>query len=102
MTYTEDREVFERDLFKPPYLARMLERSGRYVGALDKCDRDLILQLALDNFWEMRDQINDTNGVLRVWDQALSRAARTRPRWKTWWSLIETRWVKGIHLGKNA
>lgn len=100
MTDTEDREVFERDLFKPPYLARMLERSGQYTGAMGKEDRELVLKLALDNFWEMRDQIHSCNGVMQVWDRALAQAVKSRPRWRIWWGLIEWRWIKSTQLGR--
>jgi len=102
MTYTEDREVFERDLFKPPHLARMLERAGQYTGALCKEDRELVLKLALDNFWELRGQIRNSNDVLRVYDRALAQAVRTRPKWRVWWGLIEWRWIKSVQMGKGV
>lgn len=101
MTYTEDRELFERDLFKPPYTARMIARAGEYTGALNAADRSLILGMALDNFWELRDEIHTSNDVLRVWDRALARAVRSRPQWRVWWGLVEWRWMKSVHLGRR-
>lgn len=101
MTYTEDRKVFEDDLFKPPYLARMLERSGQYTGAMCKEDRALVLGLALDNFWGLRDAIHNSNDITRAWDRALAQAVRTRPKWRIWWGLVEWRWVKSAQLGRT-
>jgi len=49
----------------------------------------------------MRDTIKNSNDVLRVWDRALSQAAKTRPRWRIWWGMIEWRWIKGTELGRR-
>jgi hypothetical protein len=101
MTYTEDREVFERDLFKPPYLARMLEASGRYVGRLMPEDRAALLASALDLLWDYRDDIHTSNDVTAQWDRALRNAARLRPKWLVWWNWYERRWVRGVRLGRE-
>ena len=78
----DPRDAFAEEFFRPPHLARMLECAGQYTGRLCRADRDLILDLALENFWEMRESIHTSNDVLRMWDRALARAALTRPRWQ--------------------
>lgn len=101
MTYTEDRETFERDIFRPPHVARMLEHAGRYVGSMTKADKDAFLELALDHMWERRAFIKQTSDIQRMWELALQDAARSRLRWLIWpnGSLTESKWVLGTRLG---
>lgn len=103
MTYTKDRETFERDIFRPPHVARMLEHAGSYVGAMTKRDKDAFLELALDHIWNNRHQIKATNDIQVVWHDGLRAAAHSRDRWLIWphGSLTESKWVLGVHLGNH-
>ncbi|MDE2097008.1 MAG: hypothetical protein KGL39_07165 [Patescibacteria group bacterium] len=102
MTYTEDRDTFERQLFRPPHAARMSEHAGHFVERLDKADKAALLEDALNRFWETRDQIRETRDILRTWIKALEFAARRRPRWCVWFNVYEKRWVKGSQLGRQT
>lgn len=101
MTFTEDRETFERQILQPPHAARLMEHAGRFVGRLDNDDKDALLRIALDQFWETRDQIKETQDILTLWVRALEYAARRRPRWHLWSSGYDW-WVKGSQLGKQS
>lgn len=102
MTFTEDRDVFDRTVFKPPYLARMLERAGVYVGSLAQIDKDAFVEIAMNALWDLRDRIKVSNDVTRLWDQALKHTALSRERWLVW-SGTETAWiwVPGKNLGRK-
>jgi hypothetical protein len=101
LTYTEDRETFEAQFFRPPFLARMLEASGKYTDGLD-C-KDAFLQTALDRFWELRGKIDSAQGVMNRWHEALEYAAKTRPRWLVHYgsALERTKWVRSARLGRD-
>lgn len=101
MIYTEDRKKFEDQFFKPPFLARMLERTGKYIDGLD--DKDAFLALVHEEFWDLRDKIKDSNDVLVKWEMALEYAARSRPCWLVHCgaALEQTKWVRGSRLGRN-
>ena len=101
LIYTEDRETFERDMMRPPHAARLMEHAGRFVGRLDNADKDALLQTALDEFWETREQIKEMQDILRLWVKALETAARRRPRWHCWSSGYDW-WVKGSQLGRQS
>lgn len=101
MTYTEDRDTFERQMLQPPHAARLMEHAGKFVGRLDNADRDTLLTDALDQFWARRDAIKETQDILTVWVGALEFAARRRPRWHCWGSGYDW-WVKGSQLGKRS
>ena len=101
VTYTEDRETFERQLFRPPHAARMTEHAGRFVERLDRDDKDALLKDALDWFWEHRGLIQETQDILRTWVKALEHAAGRRPVWRTWFNVYESRLVKGSKLGRQ-
>lgn len=101
MTYTEDREAFERQLLVPPHAARLMEHAGRFVGRLDNADKDALLKIALDQFWDTRSQIKETQDILRLWVKALEYAARRRPQWHQWSSGYDW-WVKGSQLGRQS
>ncbi len=100
MTYTEDREQFERDLRQPPHFARMCEHAGRFVGRLPKIDRETLLDLAWGYLWDRRDAIHETADILLVWIDCLKSAAHTRKRWLQW-SGISWRWVRSSQLGRT-
>lgn len=102
LTYTEDRDTFESTFFKPPFLARMLERIGKYIDGLD--DKTAFIILAHQNFWDRRNEIKSADDVTRVWDKALEDAAFARPRWLVHCgpALERTRWVKSLHLGRHS
>ncbi len=103
--FTEDREVFERQLFRPPHAARMSEHAGRFTSRLDDADKTALLKDALDQFWEKRSQIQQTQDILRKWIEALEYAAARRPRWQCAIShfgrKVGVEWVRGVHLGKD-
>ncbi len=101
MIYTEDRDTFEATFFKPPFLARMLERTAKYIDGLD--EKEAFLRAAFEAFWQMRNEIKDSDSVTDLWGQALSRAAASRPRWLVHYgsALERQRWVKSIHLGRH-
>lgn len=103
MTYTEDRETFERDIFRPPHVARMLEQAGRFVGAMTKADKDALLGIALANMWELRNDITCASSISIVWNASLKLAARSRDRWLIWpnGSLTDSKWVLGTRLGEH-
>lgn len=101
MTFTEDRETFERQILQPPHAARLMEHAGRFVGRLDNDDKDALLRIALDQFWETHGQIKETQDILTLWVRALEYAARRRPRWHLWSSGYDW-WVKGSQLGKQT
>lgn len=100
MTFTEDRETFERQLLQPPHAARLMEHAGRFVGRLDNADKGALLQLALDHFWDTRSQIKETQDILTLWVKSLEFAAKRRPKWHCWSSGYDW-WVKGSRLGRQ-
>lgn len=102
MTKIEDRDAFERQLARPPHAARMTEHAGYFVERLDAGDKNALLKDALDRLWETRDQIKETQDILRTWIKALEFAARRRPKWCTYWNVYEKRWVKGTQLGRQS
>ena len=114
MAGLNDREAFERELSRPPHVARMMEHAGRYVKWLDKDDKNAVLEYATDRLWETRAQIKETKDLLTVWIAALDYAARRRPRWAECFSgyvgtrgyvsriNFEWRWVKGSQLGRGS
>jgi hypothetical protein len=102
LIYTEDRETFERDMFRPPHMARMLEAAGRYSGRMGDKDRVAFFQLALDAFWALRDTVHVTADIQRNWDRALKTAATSRDRWIVWSNLnLRYEWVLGRRLGER-
>ena len=100
LIYTEDRETFERQMMRPPHAARLMEHAGRFVGRLDNADKDALLQTALDEVWDTREQIETAQDILTVWVHALQYSARRRPRWHCWSSGYDW-WVKGTQLGRQ-
>lgn len=102
MTYTEDRETFEAQLFRPPHAARMSEHAGYFVERLEKHDKDALLTDAVDRLWSTRGQIHETQDILRTWIKALEFAAERRTEWRTWWNVYEVRMVKGFKLGRQS
>lgn len=102
VTYTEDRETFESQLFRPPHAARMTDHAGHFVERLDKDDKAVLLKDALDRLWETRDQIHTAQDILRTWIKALEFAANKRPHWRTWFNVHDSRWVKGSQLGGQS
>lgn len=101
MTYTEDRETFERQMMQPPHAARLMEHAGRFIGRLDRADKNALLKDALDKFWELRNEIKETADILKLWIKALESASRRRPRWHLWSSGYDW-WVKSSQLGKQS
>jgi hypothetical protein len=102
LTYTEDRETFERQMFRtPPHAARLAEHAGRYIGRLTNGDKEMLLADAILQFWEMRDQIKETQDILKLWVKALEYAAKRRPKWHLWSSGYDW-WVKGSQLGRQS
>ena len=104
MTYTEDRETFERDMFRPPFMARMLEMAGRYArchaGRLSSKDKGELFEVAVEKFWQLRDTVRSSNDVYRVWELALKAAATSRERWLVWSQVhLNHVWVSGKQLG---
>lgn len=101
MTYTEDRETFERDLFKPPHCARMLDHAGKFVGRLSRVDKDTFLELAMDRFWADRASIKETSDILLRWIDALRYAARTRKTWMVWYNMGGWKRVRPSQMGRD-
>lgn len=102
MNYTENRDTFERQMLQtPPHAARLAEHAGRFVGRLDNADKEFLLNGALDRFWETREQIKETQDVLKLWVKALEYSARRRPKWHCWSSGYDW-WVKGSQLGRQS
>lgn len=99
--YTEDRETFERQMSQPPHAARLMEHAGRFVGRLDNADKNALLKMALERFWNTREQIKTTQDILKLWIKALEFAALRRPNWHLWSSGYDW-WVKGLQLGKQS
>lgn len=95
---TDDRDKFEREIFKPPHLARMLTVSGEFTGRLDNQDREFFLAAAMDAFWEMRERIKVMNDIGRLWAAALETVASSRPRWRVFIShygvAVGSEWVR--------
>lgn len=96
------REAFEAQLFRAPHAARMTDHAGHFVERLDKTDKEALLTMALDRFWETREQIKETQDILRLWVKALEFAAKRRPKWQVWFNVYEVRWVKGSQLGRQS
>lgn len=95
LTYAEEREVGESDIFRPPHLARMLEEAGRYVGRMDRTAREEMLENALAHFWHYRHTIRAARDLRRNWRWALNWAALQRPRWRIWTKFDDFEWVQG-------
>ena len=102
VTYTEDRETFEAQLFRPPHAARMTEHAGYFVERLDKDDKNALLSDALDRLWATRGLIHETQDILRTWVEALEFAAQRRPYWITYHNTYEKRKTKGSQLGRQS
>ena len=114
MAGLNDREAFERELSRPPHVARMMEHAGRYVKWLDKGDKDALLEDAVARLFDTADRIKESRDVLALWIAALEYAARRRPRWAECFSgyvatrgyvsriNFEWRWVKGSQLGRGS
>ncbi len=106
LTYTEDRETFEREMFRAPFMARMLEMAGRYArsprGHLSGADKEAVFKGALDAFWAFRDDIRETKDILRLWEKALRTAAAARPRWLVWSQVDLCHiWIAPAQLGRS-
>lgn len=101
MAKVDDREAFEHELGRPPHQARMMEHAARYVGMLDKDDKNALLEYAVDRLFETRAQIKETKDVLKVWIEALEYAALRRPYWLVCFNGYEWRRVKGARLGRG-
>lgn len=97
-----DWETLDRDFFKPPFLARMLERAGRYTDGLD--DKDVFLRWTLEAFETLSEAIKTSQDVISAWDRALTAAALRRQRWLVHYgsALEHTKWVKGTRLGRES
>ena len=89
------------EFMKPPFLARMLERAGKFTDGLD--DKNEFLRIALAEFENLCDKIKTSNDVLHRWSEALGYAACSRPRWlvHSGSALEKTKWVRGVHLGRQ-
>lgn len=98
---TEDRETFEREIFRPPHLARLLDITGEFTGRLDKADREFFLTRASDMFWENRAAIKVANDIPRLWVAALQELAKGRRCWRIW-SGVEWRWVAYGQLRRKS
>lgn len=98
---TEDRETFEREIFRPPHLARLLDISGEFIGRLDKQDREYFLYRTMGNFWESRAGIKVMNDISRLWVAALQQTANERLSWEIW-SGVEWRWVRPGQLRRKS
>lgn len=96
------REEFMEELSRPPHNARMNDHAQHFTSRLDKADREALLEDALERLWDTRDQIKETQDVLRTWIKALEFAARRRPKWCTYFNVYEKRWVKGTQLGRQS
>jgi uncharacterized protein with HEPN domain len=106
MTYTEDRVQFEAQIFRPPHLARMLERAGEFTGRLAPADRDDLMEMAFEKFWALRDDIHTSADVERLWVVALQNAADTRRVWRVavshWGVVVKWEFVRSARLRRKA
>lgn len=97
-----DRQEFEDAVFQPPRTVRMLEELGRWVGRLDRGDREHFTKFAQERFFELRAFIQKPDDIRRIWGQALRDAAGSRPLWLVWMSNVyESRQVPGSQLRKE-
>lgn len=96
-----DWESLDRDFFKPPFLARMLERAAKYIDGLD--DKDTFLRWTLEAFETLSNEIKTSHDVIVAWDRALAGAALRRGRWLVHYgaALENQKWVRGNRLGKE-
>lgn len=101
MTFTEDREVFERQLMRPPHAARLMEHAGRFVGHLNDNDKEFLLELAIEWLWGARSSVKETQDILTLWIKGLEYAARRRPKWHLRDIAGRDWWVKGSQLGRQ-
>lgn len=101
MIYTEDRQVFEDTFYRPPFLARMLERAALYIDGLD--EKDYFLRTAFDMFWELRDKITCADDVTLMFGAALRATALSRSKWVVHHgaALELTKRVNGSKLGRR-
>ena len=101
--YTEDRDTFERDMFRPPHAARMLEATGLFTGRMRDADKEAFLELALDTFWALRNTIHNCADIQKNWLRALKTAALSRDKWLLFTSIAGVitgrEWVLGRRLG---
>lgn len=101
----ENRDEFTEALLYNPRTARMLERSGHYVGGMDKIQKDVFFEAAVEWGWNNRHSYNAQYQRLEVfWDRCLRAAALTRDRWLISVSIgpgvFEKRWILGVRLGR--
>ncbi len=107
LSYTEDRETFERMLLvgdpKRPHLARMVGHAYRFIGGMASNTRDRFLEAALDFAWNNRQSFNTQYEALEMyWTRSLEAAALTRDKWlisvATLPGVFEPKWVLGRRL----
>lgn len=97
-----DRQEFEDAVFQPPRTVRMLEELGRWVGRLDRSDREYFTKFAQERFYELRMFILKPDDIRRIWGQALRDAAGSRGLWRVWLANIyEDRQVPGSQLRRE-
>jgi hypothetical protein len=103
VTYTEDKETFERDIFKPPHVARLLDALGPFVDGLTGRDRSAFITEAFDAFFLLRNGIKCVNDIYIQWGAALKLAAQSRERWLVWNPQeVAWLWVPAKKLGRKS
>lgn len=98
---TEDRETFEREIFRPPHLARLLDITGEFTGRLDGKDRNYFIARTMVHFWEKRAGIKVQNDISRIWAETMQQVAYARPSWEIW-SGVEWRRVTPGQLRRKS
>lgn len=105
MAGLNEREAFELAIFRPPHLARMLERAGEFTGRLDSQDREFYLSKAFDLMFDRRHQIQTSGDVECLWVVVLGDIAFSRPRWQVsiahWGVAVGKEWVKPAQLRRR-
>ena len=112
LTYTEDRETFERWLIVGEndkqlggHYARMVERANRFTAGMDSKTAVFFREEALDFAWANRHSFNlQYESKEKFWERSLRHAACTRDKWlvsvATLPGVYEKRWILGRMLGE--
>ena len=105
MIYTEDRDVFERQVVG--WAPRLRDMNTRFMGGMCDADRTAFLEVAIDAAWEHRQEFKPRPGYSfpQYWLRCLKYAATSREKWlvsvgTTLPGVFEKRWVLSRMLGE--
>ncbi len=107
MTYTEDRETFERMI--AGQIHHLRDVTADFVTGMTSVDKDAFLRIAIEAAWDHREEFKPVPGygLPQYWKRCLKYAATSRDKWRVNAYVLpgvlgEWKWVKGSQLGKQS